>query len=264
MHALRELQRAMAAAILRRDAPPAVPGGLRPDDQRLARRLAVYRVNARENFAAALEAAFPVLRHQLGAEEFRSLAWSYQQRHPSRAGNLFEAGRALPAFLARHLAGTAEAWQADLAALEWAVQEALVAADTTATFDPARLAGIPASAHADLRFELHPAVRRVRCDWTVLATWQAVANGDGEPPRPSRGREVLLVHREPAGVRVRRLDAGADAVLAGLLRGESLGELADAATTGAPDAKLGAVLADWAAAGIVTGVTAPPGGGDRP
>lgn len=253
MPALREVQRAMAAAVLRRDADAAVPGALQPCDPRYARRLAVYRANARENFAAALEAAYPALLRQLGAGEFRSLAWSFQQRHPSPAGNLFEAGRALPGFIARHVAGTAEAWQSDLAALEWAVQEALVAADADGRFDAAALAALAPADHAALRFELHPSVRRVACAWRVRAAWEAAGTDDAPPAVPVAGDEALLVHRSPAGIAVRALDPAADAMLAGVLRGDALGALAEAALARQAGADPGAVLSQWAAAGVLTG-----------
>lgn len=252
MPALREVQRAMAAAILRRDAGVVVPGDLQPADPRYARRLAVYRTNARENFAAALETAFPALLRLLGAAEFRSLAWSFQQRHPSPAGNLFEAGRALPAFIAHHVDHAAEGWQADLAALEWAVQEALVAADADARFDHAALAGLAPEDHAALRFDLHPSVRRVACAWRVRAAWDAAGDDGAMPGLPVGGDEALLVHRSAAGIAVHTLDPAADAMLEGLLRGEALGALAEAALARSAGADPGAVLARWATTGIVT------------
>lgn len=124
MSALRETQRQFLAAVLGREAHAAAPWP--------RRRLAVYRVNARENFAGALAAAFPLLHGLMGDAEFRALAWAYQRACPSRSGNLFHCGAELPEFLAQKLAGTAEKALAAVAAFEWLIQQVLVAADDSA------------------------------------------------------------------------------------------------------------------------------------
>lgn len=260
MPALRELQLGFAATVLRRqDAAPHVG----PPDERQARRLTVYRVNARENFAAALEAAYPVLRRQLGAEGFRSLAWSYQQRHPSPSGDLYDTGRRLPEFLDGVLSGTADEYLRDLARLEWAIQESMVAADCDARFDPRALAAIPASGHAALRFGLHPSVRALQVEFPVFELWrdfQAAGAGERPPvPAPAAGVERLLVRRSSDGIELRQLDAIEHGCLESLLRGESLGEMADAALGIAGDPDIAAILVHWATCGVITRLQAHAG-----
>jgi hypothetical protein len=257
--ALRELQLAFAAAVLRRDDAP--DAALHPAGESRARRLGVYRVNARENFAAALESAYPALRAQMGVEEFRSLAWSYQQRHPSPAGNLFEVGRQLPGFLGGALAGTErERWHA-LARLEWAVQEAMVAADAHTRFDGAQLAAVPASAHAALRFRLHPSVRIVRTAHAVFDDWQAVhERGAPDGAGAATGPERILVRRAADGVELFRLDELDCRCLECLLAGGSLGEMTDAALALEPAPDVAAVLARWARRGVVVGLVLPGAG----
>jgi hypothetical protein len=122
--ALLETQERFLAAVLGRD-----PGAAAPWPRR---RLSVYRVNARENFAGALEAAFPLLHGLMGHDEFRSMSWAYQRACPSRSGNLFHCGERLPEFLTRHLAGTGDAPLAVVAEFEWLIQQVLVAADGSA------------------------------------------------------------------------------------------------------------------------------------
>lgn len=261
MPALRELQLGFAATVLRRQDAAAAPA-LHPADERLARRLAVYRVNARENFAAALEAAYPVLQQQVGAEEFRSLAWSYQQRHPSPSGNLHEAGRELPAFLDRALPGTEDEYLCDLARLEWAAQESMGAADCDSRFDPRALADLPASGHEALRFRLHPSVRILQVGFPVFGLWRdfQAAGGREQPPAaaPTPGVERILVRRSGSGIELHQLDAVEHCCLESLLRGESLGEMADAALeiSGEPD--IATMLARWAALGVITRLHAAP------
>jgi hypothetical protein len=239
------------------------PAGLplRPADASLPRRLAVYRVNARENFASALANAYPVLLNELGAEEFRSLAWSYQQAHPSPSGNLYEAGRALPQWLAPAVRGSERAYLADLARLEWAVQEALVAADSSARFDPCELAAVPAGRHGALSFGLHPSVRVVRPTHAVFSIWQRCQNpaqaGRGDVPA---GRdERILVRRAGEGIELFLLDELECLCLERFLAGDTLDAVSEAALALVATPDLGAVLVRWATRGIVTHVRLPAG-----
>ena len=81
---LQDLQRQFVQEILYRKSDglrsQVVANGLDAD-----RRLAIYRTKARETFALALEAAFPVLLACMGSEQFRSLAWTFQRAWPSPA-----------------------------------------------------------------------------------------------------------------------------------------------------------------------------------
>jgi hypothetical protein len=255
MPALREVQRAFAASVLRREpvAPTLRP---RPADGRLERRLGVYRVNARENFAAALEAAFPLLRRQLGAEGFASLAWSYQQRCPSTSGNLFETGRRLPAFLDGILEGTPDDYLRDVARLEWAVQESMVAADGDRRFDPRPLAAIPPAEHARLRFSIDESTRAVATRHAVFGLWRDLQEGGADEPLavPAATPERILVRRAPSGIELARLDDAGFACLECLLRGATLGEMAEAALAVSGSADAGAILLQWANDGVITGL----------
>jgi len=254
--ALRELQRDFLAAVLQRQDPAALGLVLRPTDERQARRLLVYRVNTRENFADALAAAYPVLRSAIGGDEFASLAWSYQRAHPSRSGNLFEIGRALLSFIEASLRGSEREYLYDVVRLEWAVQEAMVAADAPA-LDLAWLAAVPESGRAGLRFGLHPSVRLLRTQYPVFDLWQCFQAGDlsvdGAHAGMAAAPEDLLVHRAGEGIELFRL-APLDARCLGCLHaGGTLDDVADAALglEEAPD--LGAVLARWATRGVLVG-----------
>ncbi len=246
--ALRDLQQQFLREILYRDAQ-GVRDLVRPGGTDAERRLGIYRTNARENFALALEAAFPLLRLCLGAEEFRQLAWSYQRACPSPSGNLFHVGRRLPAFLADHLPGTGDEYQIDVARLEWAVQEALVAEDGAETLDLAALAAVPVGRQADIRLGLHPSVRLLRTACGVFALWEALQAGQPLPP-PGREAEGLLVLRRAAGVELHRLSPTDLAWLEALQSGAAL---AVAAATLAPDAgeTLGTLLVRWVGASVV-------------
>ena len=111
-------------------------------------RVSIYANNAREGFLNALAATFPVIERLAGQDWFRQTGREYMQRCPSRSGNLHYVGERFAAFLDDALRDTDYAYFADVARLEWAYQEVLVAADHP-SFDLSALSGVSPDA---LRF----------------------------------------------------------------------------------------------------------------
>lgn len=250
--ALQELQQQFVREVLYRDSvgllPRILARGLSAD-----RRVAIYRNNTRENFALALEAAFPLLLACMGGEEFRQLAWSYQRACPSPAGNLFHIGERLPQFLAEHLRGTADECLIDVARLEWAVQESLVAADSDAALDLAALAQVPAARQADLRFHTHPSVRLLATRYGVFQPWEALQAGR-PPARPVPAPEHILIRRLADGVQLQAVGDLDLAWLAALLDGATLSASAAVLPAASQD-QLASLLLRWTTAGVITAFT---------
>lgn len=250
MLSLRELQEAFVGAVLGGCAAPleaSIAGDLPASE-----RIAIYANNARENLIATLAAAFPVVRALGGEDWFRHCARSYWQAHPSRAGNLHYVGVNFPAYLHTQLASTPHAYFAAVARLEWAYQEALVAADHPG-FDLAALAHVAADDHADLHFALHPAARLVASDYPVLDIWSAHQADAGamdaiDLSRP--GQRVLLIRRSDH-VQLRALPSASWNLLRGLADGASLGASAEAALAADPDFDLATMLAQLVALGVL-------------
>jgi hypothetical protein len=249
---LRELQQQFVREILYRDSvgllPRVLAKGLSAD-----RRVAIYRNNTRENFALALEAAFPLLLACMGGEEFRMLAWSYQRACPSPAGNLFHLGERLPRFLAEHLTGTGDECLIDVARLEWAVQESLVAADSGAALDLAALAEVPVARQADLRFHTHPSVRLLTTRYGVFQSWEALQAGQ-PPARPVPALERILVRRLEDGVQLQRVGELDLAWLEALLLGATFAASAAVLPPGQQE-QLSSLLLRFATAGVITSFT---------
>lgn len=246
---LPELQRRFTAAVLGPEDPPAGAGFDGPG-------LQVYRTNARENFTAALMTGFPVLLALMGEAAFRRMARAYQRRQPSRSGNLAHVGRALPAFLARSVADPADARLADVAALEWAVQEVTFAADAAGALDFGRLATVPEADHGRLGFTLHPAARLIASAWPVFALWQRY-RGESPPVEDHHGPDHVLVRRVGRGVELARLPAGEYHCLAALAGGAPLMVALEAGLARQPGLDLGGILRRWAVAGLLVDVRWP-------
>jgi len=260
--ALHELQHQFLREVLYQDSvgllPRVVEKGLSA-----ARRVAIYRTNTRENFALALEAAFPLLLALMGGTEFRQLAWSYQRARPSPSGNLFHLGERLPEFLAGHLSGTVDECLIDVARLEWSVQESMVAADSDDSLDLDALAAVPPASHPDLRFHTHPSVRLVATRYGVFHQWEALQAGRS-PARPVAATEHILVRRHANGVQLHNIDSLDLAWLAALLGGATFAASA-AVLPGEGHEQLGSLLVRWTTAGVITSFTLDePAAGETP
>jgi hypothetical protein len=261
MASLRELQAGFAAA-LRGEAP--APAG--SDVGRAAldlveeiaggtfeprERLQIYRNNSRAMFDGALERTYAVLLRRVGQDYFRQLARGYRARHPSRSGDLHWVGRHFPEYLAEHLAGSGYEWLAELAALEWACECALVAARAP-TVGVDLLAGLEAEALASTCLRLQPSLHCVSAAVPVLDIWQAnQPGGDGRPVDLARGGQSVLVSCGDAGLELREIDAATLEFIWQLQRGAPLAESLERSAL--PLDAVAGVLGLLFEAGLVTG-----------
>jgi hypothetical protein len=231
--ALRELQRQFSATLFAGRDGGELLEEVVADGIDAARRLDIYRNNLQEGFRKALALEFPVIERLVGNDYFHQLARDFLAAHPSRCGDLHHIGAPLPSFLTERFSDSDYAYLPDVARLEWAVEEAGIAADEP-PFDLTSLQSIGAEDCARLRFALHPACRLVRSRYPILQIWRA-----NQPELPGeeiidlgQGGENVLVHRtfvDPArggqfaaGVELLGLEASTFAFLEALAAGFDL------------------------------------------
>lgn len=207
MPSLHKLQSAFSAALIN-DANFAIAQWL--DDCGIAGRnaLGVYRNNVREAFVSTLATTYPVLKRLVGHDFFRQMTKSYQVRFPSRKGNLFYVGQMMPEFLQQEFGGTEYAYLIDIARLEWACQQTLIAGDSE-ELNRESLLDIDPAVYARLRFHLHPSVQLFQSSYPILRIWR-----DNQPESDAQecidladGGDMLLVRRDTDTAEIRRLDA---------------------------------------------------------
>lgn len=243
MPSLREIQRAFGSAVLSGN-PACMAGLVREDGLSVAERVRIYANNSRIGFEQALAATYPVIQKLGGIEWFTQQARAFQLRCPSRRGDLQYVGQSFPEFLEAALAGSAHSYFADVARLEWAYQESLVAADGP-DFDPSVLGAVPEAAFAHIAFVPHPSLRLLASDFPVLAIWQAnqaTAASYGAAVELGDGPDRLVVVRRATHVELRRMAPNDFALLGQFFRGASLGEAADGLTGADGDFDLPASL----------------------
>lgn len=183
-------------------------------------RLAVYRNNFSGALAGALKLAFPAAEKLVGAEFFAAAAGRFARESPPTVADLARYGAGFPAFL-RAEAGLREfPYVPEVAALEWAVNEAYYALETK-PLRPEDLSGIAPETYGDLIFLPHPSLRLVQSDFAIDRIWSAVKAEDEAAIRglDPAGPAFILVHREGLDVTLASVDGASFEVTARLVAG---------------------------------------------
>jgi hypothetical protein len=225
MPSLRDLQQAFRGAMLSGQ-PEALRGLVEDNGLTGEERVRVYVNNVRLGFRAALAAAFPIILKLGGDDWFTSIAWRYQQTHPCRCGDLQYAGDRFAAYLLADLGDGEYRWFADVARLEWAYQESLVARED-APLDPASLHAVDEEHFAALNFQPRATVRLVRAETPLLALWRSQQDTDPQPVDLTAGSSHVLLIRRADHVELRELPEATWCLLEVFGRGATLGGAAD-------------------------------------
>ncbi|MFM9844783.1 MAG: putative DNA-binding domain-containing protein [Dongiaceae bacterium] len=208
---LRELQQTIARGILA-DPPEALAAVVREDGLDFDRRLQVYRNNTIISLTEALKATFPVVASLVGEKFFGFAAKAFISANPPRAPRLAEYGGGFAAFLAAFEPARTLPYLADVAALEWAMNEAQHAPDDAA-LTPQDLAAVPPEDSAALVLELRRSCRLLHSDYRVDRLWQAHQPGGSLQDLAIDGACHLLVYRPQDDVEMMTLDAAGFALL---------------------------------------------------
>jgi hypothetical protein len=252
MPSLSELQGDFAAAMFAGgDAALAAHCGGSPTQ--VAQGIAAYRQSVRHNLAAAVEATYPLLALIVGPAFLAEAARQYVLLTPSRSGDLNAYGDAFDRFLAAYPPAAELPYLADVACLEWQVQQ-VYAAPEPAPADLASLAATPPEAWASLRFVLDAAHARLASPWPLARIWAVNQADYADDPRVdfSIGEEVLI-QRRSGGTVVELLAPGEYALLEALAADQTLGAAVAAAQASAAAFDLPTALQRFLANGVLRG-----------
>ena len=204
---LRDLQAAMRAAVLGGDAE-AVACEVAGDGLAAVARLDTYRHHVFATLTAALKATYPVVCRLVDERFFAYAADCYIREHPPAGPCLFEYGATWPRFLAAFPPCRPHPYLPDVARLEWAMNAALHAPDST-PLDRARLGAASTEDLPRLTFRLDPSVSFIASPWPIDTIWRANQDGAGVEPAVDldSGGVHLEVRRPGDDVIIRALDA---------------------------------------------------------
>ena len=237
---LRDLQACFRTALLAGDEGPLL-AAIKADRIAPLDRFRVYQNNVFGSLLEVLGAAFPVTAKLAGFELLRRVVAKFVVLHPPSRPHLASYGDLFPDFLARFAPTQGQPLLAAMAALEWARNEALFAADAD-SLAPSALGAVPAEKLASVRIALHPSARLLKAPFPLDALWHA-CQGDQEPAAlPSPAPEFLLVVRPAWTVLQCRLSVGDHVFLTALAKGDTLAIAAEAAVAAEPTLDLQALL----------------------
>ncbi len=236
--------------------PQAVQGLLKGAS---AQGLQSYRANAAALAARALAAAYPTVAELMGATSFAAMARDHWQHHPPECGDVAEWGAGLPAFMASQAQLAQEPYLPDSARLDWAVHQALRAADQHGP--PRHIERLADTDPAHLCLTLAPGAALLQSPWPIASIWQAHQRQDAgrfDTVRQAFGAqrgESAWVVREGWTVRVQALDEPSAAFVRAVLAGQ---RLADALDAGGPSFAFDGWLVQALQGGWLHGVAPPP------
>lgn len=189
---LAELQRLFWRSVRFDPAPPEVAEAFVGDERLDAfGRMAIYRQMYWYRQVEALRDSFPRLLDVLGEERFTKLVCSYIAAHPSTHPALEWLGRALPGYLAAHPREDMP-FLGDVAALEWAESEALLAPDAPPAVDVEGVRAVPVEQFSASVLRFTGTLRVVEASGPAVERWSA---------KPVAGdRVVVAVWRKRFGV----------------------------------------------------------------
>ncbi len=221
-------------------------------------RLAAYRRSIYGNLSRALLATYPVVANIVGAAFFREAARQYLTSHASPSGDLNDYGQDFADFLAAYPHARDLPYLADVARLEWQVQEVYYAADP-APIDLSGLAACAPDNYGELRFTLSPASARFDSPWPLADIWRVNQAGYAGEMRIDFGQAShTLVHRQHQQVSVTALSPATAALWDALHGGATLAEASDLAVAEDATVDLAASLQQLLGAELLLRATADP------
>jgi hypothetical protein len=232
MPSLPELQRDFVAAAVFGDAAALHNLGIISRGLDPAARIGIYRNNVFGNYRKALGATYPVVQRLVGTPFFNAAVDAFVRAYPSRHGDVNRYGGELARFLVAYPPARELRYLPDVARLEWAIDQAGIAADAP-PLDLHALAAVPEDRRGELRFSLHPSAFLIVSRYPIYRIWQVnQPDFHGDPAVDlTAGGDTLLVMRGAQGTTIERLAAGEHALLSGLARGVNLGEAAKLAAS---------------------------------
>ena len=256
MLSLREQQAGFAAAIFN-SAARGIPG-IRADGISPTVRLGFYRTNVFENYRKALAATYPAVVKLVGGDFFGVLAREYVLHYPSLSGDVGRHGEQFAQFLRQHASARELPYLADVAQLEWCMEDSFNEADH-APLSLASLAAVPEEHQRRLRLLLAPSCRLMSSAFPVLRIWELCQPGfESELTVDLRkGAVNLLVRRHGFNVIAEALPPGDFTMLKTLASGAEFAESYDYARREDSDFDPGAFLQKYVLSRVLVDFAVP-------
>lgn len=214
------------------------------------RGIAAYRSHAAAQAVRSLGAAYPVVEHLVGQENFEALSRLLWRERPPQGGDLAQWGAALAAQIEDLPELVADLpFLADVARVEWALHSMATLGDAQA--EPASFTLLAHEDPANLWLDLAPGTACFSSAWPVVTLIEAQRSASS---RPGRSGETARVWRCGWRPRLCKAQPGEPTFLRAVQEGKSLG----AALGSAPGFDFSAWLAPAVREGLLLRVVLNP------
>ncbi len=208
---LAELQHEFAANVLH--GGHAIETYVQGNGLSAAQRMQIYQHIIENTLAEALQTAYPAVRLLVGDDFFELAADRYMRACPPASGNLQDYGGQFSVFLQTMEEAASLAYLPDIARLEWARQQSLLAADADALEAQETAFRLQYLGNHPMQMSLHPSVQLVRSSHPIFDIWHFCMHpGDQQLQLDAAGQSVLL-WRDGEQIAMQLMDAPAAAFL---------------------------------------------------
>lgn len=257
MRRLRQLQLAFSESVLGASVPVLEELAAPPAGD-LALHFGIYKDGYRLRLIGSLATDYPATKAMLGEDRFGELARAFVERHPSPYFNLRWYGAEFADFIGERTDHD-HALTGAMAAFEWAITGAFDAPDA-APVTVEQLTRIPLDAWPELRFELHPSLRRLDVPTAVPQIWKA-ATAHEPLPTPARSpTSAWIVWRKDLAVLYRPAADDEVAALDAVAAGASFAEVCAGLAARLPEAetavRAAVLLRQWVQEGLIAALHA--------
>lgn len=187
-------------------------------------RLKVYRDNYSRGLASFLRITYAQTYWLLGQGNFLRYANEFANTTHLLANDIDGYGRDFADHLAQRL-GPAHSYVADVARVDWAIQQSYYA-NNRAAFDYTKFSQLACRDYASVRFVLADDLTLLRSCWPLKQIWEAYGQQQAVPPiKKARTPQYYLVERAKLSVSVSELSANKTELFNNLYRRLSLADL---------------------------------------
>lgn len=200
-------------------------------------RLQIYQNNVIGSLTRAMQLTYPLIVILTGEGFAESVMRSFVRENPPREACLARYGEGFDRYFESYAPARDLPYLADIARLEWAMNESFYAQDDSA-LDPSDLQNVPGGELADLTLNLRSSVRLVESRWPLLAIREFCLEENRDESQTldlDQGGCKVMVHRPFLSAETESLDSPEYDFLKGVKEGRPLGEILESVLQTHPD-----------------------------
>lgn len=207
------------------------------NENALPMRLQIYRNNVIGSLAVAMQLTYPLIVILTGESFAENVMRSFVRENPPREACLARYGEGFDEYIESYEPARGLPYLADVARLEWAMNESFYARDDSA-LDPSDLQNVPGSELADMALRLRSSVRLMESRWPLPAIREFCLQEKRDESQTldlDQGSCKVMVYRPFLSAEIELLDPAEYDFLKGVSEGSPLGDILESVLQTHPD-----------------------------